>query len=37
MLVSGIGQRLSCTSPQHFSTAATMRREMATQSRREFE
>jgi hypothetical protein len=35
MLVNGIDRRLSCTVPQHFSTAATMRREMPTQSRRE--
>jgi hypothetical protein len=35
MLVGGIDQQLSCTFPQHFSMAATMLREMATQSRRE--
>jgi hypothetical protein len=35
MLVSGIDRRLSCTVPQHVSTTATMRHEMATQSRRE--
>jgi hypothetical protein len=35
VLVSGIDQRLSCSVPQHVSAAPTMRREMATQSRRE--
>jgi hypothetical protein len=36
MLVGGIDQRLSCSFPQHSSTAAMMQREMATtQSRRE--
>jgi hypothetical protein len=35
MLFSEINRRLSFTFPQHISTAATMQREMATQSRRE--
>jgi hypothetical protein len=35
MLVGGIDRQLSCPFPQQFPMAATVPREMATQSRRE--